>query len=109
MTKLEYTLNEPKVVTIDNRPIKFVPVEVVCEKRGRSGDWHGWSYVLLRTKTGKLLAGIVNWSAVDGEDDVLTCLLGNSEQEIIAQLDAEREPDRMLAEELSYSDSIESI
>ena len=85
MTKFIVKLNEVNVAILNGRPIRFIPT-VELYGYGEIGQWHGWSYRVYKTKTNKLIAGIVNWSAVDGETDSLEIFVAKNEGDLYNQL-----------------------
>ncbi len=58
MTKFEMTLNEVGVVMVNNLPVRCVPKKTLWSDCGKSGEWHGCSYQVYETKTGKLIERI---------------------------------------------------
>jgi len=106
MTKFDPKMNELNVTLLNGKPIRFIPVELIISDSGRSGDWHGWSYELYKTKTGKMILGIVNWSSVQGESDYLHTMIGSDEKEIYNQLDMENYIHRLIGIELQKRNEI---
>ncbi|MFA5187367.1 MAG: hypothetical protein WC551_12890 [Patescibacteria group bacterium] len=100
MTKFEANLNEVNVVLCDNHPIRFIPTEKLIDGSGRSGDWHGWSYRIYRTKTGKLILGVCNWSSVQGETDYLHITVATGEKELYEKLNMDNYIHRLVGIEL---------
>ena len=105
MTKLEPTLGRVNVVfprecagngvnhqyhTKEGTPIRFVPIE--CLLIGGTGQigWHGSTWEVYRTKTGKLLCSLTEWTAVDGESDDQVNLVADDHTTLFASL-SERE------------------
>lgn len=101
MTKFEPTLNQVNVTIVNNHPVRFIPVWEYLSLSGRSGDWHGWSVNIFRTKTGKLIAGFVSWSCVQGERDYLHVILAEDEKDLYAKLDTENYVHRLVSDELA--------
>lgn len=106
MTNFNPKMNEVNVVLLNGKPIRFVPVKLLLSDSGRSGDWHGWSFEIYRTKTGKILLGIVNWSSVQGETDYLHTMIGSNEKEIYDQLDMDNFIHRKIGIELQKRSEI---
>ena len=96
-------MNEINVVLVENRPVRFIPVVEKWSASGRSGDWHGWSYSVVETKTGKLVAGIVSWSSVQGERDYLHTLLAQDAADLYQQLNLDNFVHRLLAQEIALA------
>lgn len=68
-------------------PIRFIPVEQVhCGTTGQVG-WHGSTSEVFRTKSGKLLCSLTEWSCVDGEADDQTNIVASDEADLMAKLD----------------------
>jgi hypothetical protein len=100
MTTYEAKINEINVISrkrvsgngvnnnFDNNlgaPIRFIPVEVISETSSRS-QWHGSHGIIYRTKTGKMVAILTNWSLVDGEIDERRAYVASTEAEIFEVL-----------------------
>ena len=100
MTKFNPELNKLNVVLHNGIPVRFIPTELIISDSGRSGDWHGWSYEFYRTKTGKLILGIVNWSSVQGESDYLHVIIGSDEKNLYGKLNMENHIHRLIGIEL---------
>ena len=106
MTKFDPKMNEVNVALVNNHPVRFIPVELLVSDSGRSGDWHGWSYEIYRTKTGKIITGICNWSSVQGESDYLHVMVSGNEKELYGQLDFENYIHRKIGIELQKRNEI---
>lgn len=59
-------------------PIRFIPIEVILSSTTGQVGWHGSSWELYKTKTGKILCALCEWSCVDGESDGLTVIVANT-------------------------------
>lgn len=101
MTKFEVKLNEVNVTTVNNHPVRFIPVEQLYSEVGDSGQWHGWSYRVYLTKTGKLIAGFVSWSSVQGERDYLNVIIADDEKDLYSKLNLDNHTHRALAESMA--------
>jgi hypothetical protein len=66
-------------------PIRFIPVEAVAETSNRH-EWTGSHGVIYRTKTGKLVAVLTDYSSIDGHSDSRTVLTGDSEKQLFERL-----------------------
>ncbi len=106
MTKFNPELNKVNVTLVDNHPIRFIPVELLISDSGRSGDWHGWSYEVYRTKTNKIILGICNWSSVQGESDYLHIIIGSDEKDLYNKLNMENHIHRLIGVELQKRNEI---
>jgi hypothetical protein len=68
-------------------PIRFIPVEKIAETSGRE-EWSGSHGIVYRTKTGKLVAVLTDWSCIDGQSDHRTVIVGGNERELFDKLGA---------------------
>jgi len=100
MTKFNLEMNKLNVTLVNGTPVRFIPIELVISDSGRSGDWHGWSYEIYRTKTGKLILGTVSWSSVQGESDYLHVIIGSDEKDLYGKLNLENHIHRLIGVEL---------
>lgn len=92
MTKLNPTLNQINVAFpskssgngLNNQhntsgvPIRFIPVEEIISSSTGQVGWHGSSWEIFKTKTGKLLCALCEWSCVDGESDYLQVIVAGN-------------------------------
>lgn len=96
MTKYEATMNAVNVLTThrstgngvndqhdyqSGTPIRFIPVSVVSETDGRR-EWSGSHGIIYRTKTGKLVVVMTDWSCIDGNSDGRFACSARSEREM---------------------------
>lgn len=68
-------------------PIRFVPVECLLNSTTGQIGWSGSTWELYKTKTGKLLCSLTEWSCVDGESDNQQNLVANEFSDLFSKLE----------------------
>lgn len=101
MTNLKPSLNQVNVCFLNEytgngvnhqyhnkvgNPIRFIPVECLLHNTTGQVGWYGSTWEVYKTKTGKLVCSLTEWSCVDGDSDGQTNLVADDEAQLYEKL-----------------------
>ena len=68
-------------------PIRFIPIETLLDGTTGQVGWHGSTWEVYKTKTGRFVCALCEWSCADGDADHLSVIVAESPKQLFQKLD----------------------